>query len=200
MKPAFSAILPAAGLSTRMGRQKALLPYGSGYNFAQHLSSGFSGFGCNPVVMVVNEDFDPAAIAPGELIFVVNRHLELGRSHSIHLGLKHVPDRVSCFIHNIDNPFPGLSLLAMLCEAVKDYGYAVPVYQGRGGHPILLGKNVTEDLRSRHDLGDFRQALEAFERIEVPCSDARILMNINTPEEYQRFLSSSGGTPDFTGT
>ena len=130
---------------------------------------------------------------------MVNRQVELGRSHSIHLGLQHVPEGVSCFIHNIDNPFPGLSLLALLCEAVKDHGYAVPVHLGRGGHPILLGKNVTEKLRSRHDPGDFRQALEAFERIAVPCSDARILMNINTTEEYQRFLSSTGDTPDFTG-
>ncbi len=187
-KLSFAAVIPAAGNSGRMGSQKVSMPYGNGSGFAEHLTNCFSVYGCHPVVLIVNENFDLATLQAENLIIVVNRHVEKGRSHSIHLGLQHVPEGSACFIHNIDNPFPESAVLNGLLTAVPSDGYAVPVYLGRGGHPVLLGCGMADLLRSQRDLADFRQALQGFTKVEVPCADEHILWNINTPEEYQRFI------------
>ena len=117
----------------------------------------------------------------------MNRNLENGRSWSIHLGLQQVLPGAACFIQNIDNPFLGKLLLEKLLSAVPADGYSVPVYKGRGGHPMLLGSGVADTLRRWSGLTDFREELRRFNRIEVPYPDERILWNINTPEDYKEF-------------
>ena len=194
-KLSFAAVIPAAGNSGRMGSQKVLLPYGNGSGFAEHLTSCFSVYGCDPVVLVVNEHFEAVIPHAENLIIVGNRHVEKGRSHSIHLGLQHVPEGSACFIHNIDNPFPESAVLSELLKAVPSDGYVVPVYLGRGGHPVLLGCGLADQLRSQRDLTDFRQALQEFTKVEVPCADEHILWNINTPDEYLRFIRHTQPKP-----
>jgi CTP:molybdopterin cytidylyltransferase MocA len=189
MNGSFSAIIPAAGTSGRMGHDKALLPIGNGMTFSEHLVNCFLEYGCKPVVLVVNEQFDTTPFQEENQLIVVNRHLGKGRTWSVHLGLKQLPEGCSCFIQNVDNPFLEPGLLDKLLASVNHDGYAVPVCQGHGGHPILLGHTMVDLLRRRlRDSGDFRQALQRFARVEVPYPDERILSNINTPVDYGEFL------------
>lgn len=191
MDSPFSVVIPAAGLSGRMGRDKALLPYGDGLSFAEFIISCFVVYGCNPVVLVINKTFDPAQLKNCDFLPVINHKLNLGRSYSIHLGLQFIPKGTSCFIHNIDNPFLEKQLLDNLLEAADDNRFAVPVFEGKRGHPLLLGKRVTEYLRDQPYLMDFREELKGFSRVEVPYPDKKILLNINTPEDYAQFTEES---------
>jgi molybdenum cofactor cytidylyltransferase len=187
-----SVVIPAAGLSGRMGKDKALLPFGNGLCFAENLIKSFNLYGCKPVVLVVNETFNSAQLKSCDCIPVINHNLNLGRSYSIHLGLQLIPKGTSCFIHNIDNPFIEKKLLDNLLKAIDDDGYTVPVFEGKRGHPILLGKSAAEHLRKQPFSMDFREELKKFPRIEVSWPDKRILWNINTPEDYIRFTEESG--------
>jgi CTP:molybdopterin cytidylyltransferase MocA len=186
-----SALIPAAGVSDRMGKDKALLPYGNGLCFAENLINCFSNYGCNPVVLVVNETFDTAQLRNCDFMQVINHNLDLGRSYSIHLGLQLIPKGTSCFIHNIDNPFIEKKLLYNLMEAIEPDNYTVPVFEGKRGHPVLLGKSAAEHLRGQPFSMDFRDKLKKFPGIEVSWPDKRILWNINTPEDYIRFTEES---------
>ena len=188
MELSLSAVILAAGNSERMGRSKALLPIGNGINFTRHLLNCFGVFGCAPVVLVVNEQFDSSLFQAENIVNVVNRQLEKGRSWSIHLGLKQVPEGFACFIQNIDNPYVEPVLLNKLLASVTPDAYSVPFYQKHGGHPILLGSEVVDFFRKQPDLPDFRQELQRFPRIEVPWPEDQILWNINTPDDYQRFM------------
>jgi molybdenum cofactor cytidylyltransferase len=187
-----SALIPAAGLSGRMGKDKAMLPCGNGLCFAENLINCFSNYGCNPVVLVVNETFNSAQLRSCDFIPVINHNLDLGRSYSIHLGVQVIPKGTSCFIHNIDNPFLEKQLLESLMEAIEPDSYAVPVFKGRRGHPVLLGKSAAEHLRKQPFSMDFREELKKFPGIEVPWPDKRVLWNINTPEDYIRFTEETG--------
>ena len=171
-----------------MQRDKALLLTGDGLTFAGHLLNCFGSYGCKPVVLVVNEQFDVSRFQAENLVTLVNHHLEKGRSWSIQLGLKQVPEGYSCFIQNIDNPFLDPGLLDQLIGAVIPDGYAGPVCQGRGGHPILLGSKVVDFIRQQRELFDFRRVLQQFHRVEVSYPDIRILWNINTPDDYKEFI------------
>lgn len=183
----FSVVILAAGLSGRMGTDKSLLSYGNGLCFAEHIINCYGVYGCNPVVFVINETSDTAQLKNCDFRPVINYQLNWGRSYSIHLGLQSIPKGKSCFIHNIDNPFIERSLLDSLRAAIHSESFAVPVFEGKSGHPVLLGKSVAEHIRKPSYLMDFREELKGFSRIEVPFPDKNILWNINTPEDYARF-------------
>jgi molybdenum cofactor cytidylyltransferase len=188
----YSVIIPAAGQSIRMGIDKALLPFGNGTCFAENIMTCFSQSGCNKIVLVIKQAQDISVLKDLEFITVINDNIKLGRSYSIYLGLQSVPEGNSCFIHNIDNPFLELPLLDCLLEEVRNEGYAVPVWKGKSGHPVILGKGVADHIRRQPCTMDFREQLKGFSRIEVPYHDKRILWNINTPGDYLQFVKEAG--------
>ncbi|MCK9424032.1 MAG: NTP transferase domain-containing protein [Bacteroidales bacterium] len=183
-----SALIPAAGKSDRMGSEKALLPFLNGSTFAGHLINTYLDFGCKPIVLVHNERLDLSQIKSGFFVTVINENQERGRSWSIHLGLQQIPEGLACFLQNIDNPFVQPDLLNEMIEKVTPDGYVLPVFQGRGGHPVLLGHKAASFFRNRERIGDFRESLKNFERQEVRSSSDKILWNINTREDYRNVM------------
>ncbi|MEI6435931.1 MAG: NTP transferase domain-containing protein [Bacteroidota bacterium] len=188
MRKSVSAIITAAGSSGRMGSAKALLRHASGSSFARYLLNCFGLYGCNPVILVVSEELDVPELRSGSHQLAVNHHPELGRSHSIHIGLQYVPEGSACFIHNVDNPFLSPELLDELIRKSHPDSYTVPVYQKHGGHPILPGSGVVDFMRNLDQITDFRELLNGFTRIEIPWRDKQILWNVNTPEDYENYL------------
>lgn len=184
----FSAIILAAGNSGRMGSDKAMLTYNNGQTFANHLVKSYSEFGAQPVVLIVKENHNKPDIDNYPLIRVINKHVEYGRSHSIFLGIQKIPKGCGCFIQNIDNPFIEPCLLEQMIASVESDGFVVPVWNGMGGHPVLLGRNVVHHIRGLNGLPDFREVLKEFKQIALPFPNERILLNINTPSDYANFL------------
>jgi len=190
-KNPISALILAAGNSERMGRDKASLPYGNGLSFAGQLISVYNHSGCSPVTMVVNERFDTTLYDPAMVRFILNNQVERGRSFSIWLGLQNTPAGHSCFIQNIDNPCADAALLREMRNAIRPEIYVVPMFGGRGGHPVLLGSRVADELQKKSDVPNLRDALQEFVRLEVSSSDDRIHLNINTPDAYRNFIDHS---------
>lgn len=188
----FSVIIPAAGNSGRMGSDKAQLEYSEGQTFAGHLVKCYSTFGARPVVIIVNENQKQIDFGNDTVIRVVNKHVEYGRSHSIFLGLQQIPQGCACFIQNIDNPFFETALLEQMSALTENDGFVVPEWNGKGGHPVLLGQNVVRYIKGLKDLNDFREVLIKVKRIVLPYQDERILWNINTPGDYKRFIKMKG--------
>jgi len=188
MNPSFSVIIPAAGASSRMGTMKALLEHSPGKNFAEFITDGYKSIGCNPIVLVVSQTGLSNNTVPKGCEAVVNHHVHLGRSHSIQLGLSRIPAGNACFIHNIDNPFLEGALLEMLKGKLEPDGYVVPVFNGRGGHPVLMGSDVVAHLKGLEQLDDFKKEIAIFSRIDLVYPDQKICWNINTPEDYRMFM------------
>ncbi|MCK9220618.1 MAG: NTP transferase domain-containing protein [Bacteroidales bacterium] len=183
-----SALILAAGNSMRMGRDKASLPYGNGLTFAGQLISTYAQSGCSPITIVMNERSRLTIPSSGEVQLVVNKHVEKGRSWSIWLGLQKTPEGHSCYIQNVDNPYTDSALLLLLYKALSPKRYIVPMCDGKGGHPILLGCEIVDKLRKNSNIPDLRKALLEFERFEVFFPDKRILLNLNTPDDYLNFI------------
>ncbi|MFZ4462984.1 MAG: nucleotidyltransferase family protein [Bacteroidales bacterium] len=187
IKP-ISALILAAGNSKRMGSDKASLPYGNGLTFAGQLIAFYLQSGCSPILMVVNERFDTTLYERAGVCFIVNKQVEKGRSFSIWLGLQNIPETHSCFIQNIDNPCSDTALLKEMFNAIRPDIYIVPVFGGRGGHPVLLGSRIIDELRKKSDIPNLRDALQEFNKIELQSSNDHINLNINTPEAYHKFI------------
>lgn len=193
----FSAIILAAGLSKRMGQPKLTLPYDSEHSFLEALAWKFHEFGCDEVVVVVNATGQKAVETsnmrfPANAKFVLNTHPEWQRFYSLKLAVERLKPVDYAFVHNIDNPFINAEVLRDLLSNTKSADYVLPAFNGgKGGHPFLMSAKIISTINQvtgeDHHLKHF---LKQFPTCRVPVEDEKVLVNINTMEEYGRYFSA----------
>ncbi len=185
------AVILAAGKGSRMGLPKWQLKMPDGEYFYHSIVKKFIEYGCK-TVLIINEE-DNINLAPQlksqNIDYAVNSRFDMGRSYSLQCGLKKLSSVDFCFVHNIDNPYLSADLLKTLTSAVGNFDYALPEYIGKGGHPLLINsKIINRIVNLENNFPDFRELLAEFSGIRVPYNQPEILLNINTPEDYQKFI------------
>ena len=150
--PSFCGVILAAGESSRMGRDKALLPWppraagrGTFLSAAIELLQAPSDM----VIVVAGKNADslrPIVDAAAGYL-VVNRYPERGQFSSLQVGLQEVLNhgRDAAIVALVDRPPAQPRTLASLCNAFRDACESgkwavVPEHGGRHGHPILIGR------------------------------------------------------------
>jgi molybdenum cofactor cytidylyltransferase len=191
-----AALVAAAGRSERMGRCKALLPLGS-TTFVAQLCRVFSRAGCDPVVVTAPEgpsgELVRGALAELSARVVDNAFMEQGLSGSVRTALAEAPEVDALLLCPVDMPFVTPALVRKLVaalEAETEAAAAVPVVDGARGHPVLLGRALFADLAKADELGGPRGVLaaKAASVREVAWGDPRVLVNVNTPEVFERVM------------
>lgn len=187
-----NAIILAAGNSSRMGIPKWKLITSSGDSFALHLFRQFQALDIPTVMVVRKEDMEEirAEEALNELQWVVNDKPEWGRLYSLQCGLKALPNTADCFVQNIDNPYLTPDLLQMLITGRDGADYALPCFEDRGGHPLLLGSElVRKILEINQEYPQLRQLLQSYNGNRLEAGTSEILTNINTVADYNLYIS-----------
>lgn len=194
--PGVAGVVLAGGRSTRMGSDKALLPYQGG-RFIEGIQRRMQEL-FEEVIVVTAEhgryDFLPCRR-------VTDIHPGMGALGGIHAALRHsAAERI--FVVACDMPHLSPDLIRHLCSLAEDADVVVP--EGEGGlEPLhaVYRKSVLpvveETLRdgqcrvvSFYDRVRVRRvSREAVERIDPGFPAFR---NINTPEEYYRFRDGGG--------
>jgi len=186
------AVVAAAGLSRRMGREKILLPLGPTTVLERVLSS-LASVGIAEIVVVVRPN---AAMARGVSERAGARCVENPRPQedllsSIRLGIDALdPALEAVFVWPADHPLVRTQTLErLLREASRDHA-VLPTWRGRRGHPALVGGALRQEIATRELPGGlralWRERAEAV--VEVPVEDEGILIDLDTPEDYQRAL------------
>lgn len=203
------AVVPAAGLSRRMGREKALLPFGRSTILGTVLSK-LASAGVERVVVVVRPDLtqvaEVARAAGAEV--VVNRRPEGEMLESIRLGAAALPaDLDSFFVWPADHPAVLASTLERLAARAARGRAVLPVYRGKRGHPALVGADLRSGIAGISEHGGLRRLwrdrADAVE--EVPVEDPGVLENLDDPDAYERARLReaserlSGGSPGESG-
>jgi len=153
-----SCIILAAGLSNRMGKKKPLLQFNDELTFLEKIVSVYKSWGIEKPVVVVNRDvlFKVNQLKSQWLEdckFVLNQYPDYGRFYSIKVGLEKVKYNSPVFIQNVDNPFVNQCILQLLFDQLAKDDFAVPVYKGKGGHPVLLSEKVITDIIAEKEHG-----------------------------------------------
>ena len=195
IKKEFSAIILAAGKSSRMGVPKLSLKYDHNKIFIEHIIDEYRRFGCNEIAIVVNETgynflIEKKIQFSDNVKIVINKHPDWHRFYSLKIGVKSLVEAKSVFVHNVDNPFVNHNVLNKLLEKINTADYISPEFNGKGGHPILLSEKIINIVRSTQvDQLHFKEFLNQYPKMKVQVDDEKVLVNINTFDEYRKYFS-----------
>ena len=196
--PHVSAILTAAGESTRMGRPKALLPW-RGVALVEYQAASLLEGGASEIVVVLGHEHNlvaPQVVGEG-VRYVVNPLYRRGKTTSIKTGLRELGSEVTdVMLLAVDQPRPP-EIVARVVDSHVRTGALItsPRYGGRGGHPLIFSAALREELAAITEEGEGVRAVfraHADDVNEVHIDDAVIRLDLNTPEDYRQAKARYG--------
>jgi molybdenum cofactor cytidylyltransferase len=188
-----SAVVLAAGSSTRMGSVKPLVRVG-GQAMLQRVLTTLGASRVDETIVVLGYAaqlirdtirFDDASIA-------INDSYRQGMASSIQIGLASVrADAKAALIVLADQPFLKAATIDLLIAEYhsKKPEIIVPLYKGFRGNPVLLDRSVFSELAAlRGDIG-CRAIFGNHTRgiLKVPVEDAGILVDLDTVADVEQF-------------
>jgi molybdenum cofactor cytidylyltransferase len=200
--PSFAGLILAAGESSRMGRDKALLSWppqipGQTESNETFLSCAIRSFLLSTDFVVVVAGKNQAKLAPvayaNGATLAVNPDSSRGQFSSLQVGLHEVLNhgRDSALVTLVDRPPVRVAtieaLLAAFASAPTRVWAVVPEFSGRHGHPYIAGRELIEAfLRATPTTSAREIEREQCDHIQyVAVDDPFVAMNVNTPEEYE---------------
>lgn len=184
------AIVLAAGYSSRANAFKMTLPLGPMSVLEQTISK-FEDI-CSRVIVVAGFQ---AEIIQEEIAkikrkndysfqikLVKNKNFEQGMFTSIQKGVSEVNAK-TFFITPGDCPLTKRETVQLIAKQTG--AVVIPSFDYKGGHPIKLSKQVKQKILETEAESNLRVVLGVFEKTYVNVDDPGILMDVDTPADYQ---------------
>jgi molybdenum cofactor cytidylyltransferase len=199
LAPSFAGVILSAGASTRMGRDKALLPWRGGTFLSSAIRALQPVTDLVIVVAATNAvDLTPVVYANAGFL-VVNPNPERGQFSSLQVGLQEVLNRGrdAAIVTLVDRPAPEVATIKLLKNeflAAGDGIWAVvPEHAGKHGHPIVIGRemmNAFLNAAPTSSARDIEHSLQQHIRY-LPVNDPLVATNVDTPEDLQQLQAGS---------
>ena len=180
----YSAILLSGGYSSRMGRDKAELPFG-GERLIDWQVQRLRMLGIDDILIAGY----PGAVEGGRTVPDIVPHR--GPLSGLHAGLA-AAKNPACLVLSVDAPLVPFSALCALMEAHRE-GITVLEHGGQlepllGVYDSALAPLCLELLAGERS--SVRQLFRQTAFAALPCeAEAPLLSNCNTPEEYERLAA-----------
>ena len=183
-------VVLAAGESRRMGRLKALLPFGPRTVIEHVLQPLLQADLAAVTVVLGHRAADIAAVLqelPVQLLH--NPQYQYGMTTSVQAALRDItPIPDAYLLALVDQPHLHLEIIQQLLAAFAHTrkGLVIPTYEGKRGHPIILSAAYRQEVLA---LG-LDQGLNVVTRahpddtLEVPVPSDDILRDMDYPEDY----------------
>jgi molybdenum cofactor cytidylyltransferase len=187
------AIVLAAGYSSRANAFKMTLPMGQMSVLEQTISK-FEGL-CSRVIVVAGFQAEIIREEIAKIInentysfqieFVYNENFNQGMFHSIQKGCKEV-NAPTFFITPGDCPLVKKETVQLLAKHKGNV--VIPSFDYKGGHPIKLSSEVKQKILETNPESNLRVVLDGYEKQYMNVDDAGVLMDVDTPEDYQKAI------------
>ncbi len=189
-----AGLVLAAGESSRMGTDKALLEY-RGRTFLETIVQALRDAGVERIVVVLGHHADEIqrAVRLGEVESVINPDYRQGQTSSLQAGLEVLTNSKAVLLCLVDHPAVSAGTIRRLILAFRESPapVIVPTHHGKRGHPVLIARALFREL-SDLTLGEganavIRKYQQDAKFVEV--DDPAVLWDIDDPETYERLLS-----------
>ena len=176
-------VILAAGLSTRMGRWKMVLPYGDSTVIETAAAHALSAV--RRVILVTGfraDEIEAVFAGNPEVITCRNDEYRRGMFSSVRTGAAAVTsERFFLFPGDMPGIAPGTYTQLLRAEGAP---VVLPEYGGKSGHPVLLAGSVGKAILNEPSDSNLKRVLERFPSVRVPVKDENILNDIDTPKDY----------------
>jgi CTP:molybdopterin cytidylyltransferase MocA len=193
-------LLLAAGEGRRMGQPKALLCDDRGVPFIDRTIGHLFAGGCGTVTVVLGAAADDARrilethgwAEDEDVSIVVADDWAEGMGASLRRGLAALaalPDSDAALVMLVDLPDVREDVVRRFVALSSPTALARATYDGRPGHPVLLGREHWSAVRetATGDQGA-RAYLESQGAVEVPCDDLATGRDLDRPEDLGNTL------------
>ena len=193
------AVILAAGMSTRMGRAKALLRVSETDTFVSRIVRTFLDAGVDDVVVVLGHDADAIATSLLQsglpVRVVINEAYRTGQSSSVLRGLNAIdrPGIKAMLLTLVDVPLVSAATIRAVVERYKQTHATIvrPVRGNDHGHPVLIDRSLFPALRSVDPSLGIKPIVRSHVSPagDVVVDDAGAFLDIDTPDAYQRVIN-----------
>ena len=189
-------VILAAGQSSRMGRDKALLEY-RGSTFLNHLISLFSPR-VDPLIVVLGhhaETIRPTIQQRPTAKVVINQDYKKGMLTSLQAGIRTLPSDIGAAMFTlVDHPAVEGATVERLIERFQAGGrpLAIPCYRRRRGHPVIAARPILEEILRLPDDSSAKTVIRGHRRETafVEVDDPGVVLDIDRPSDYGAMASS----------
>ena len=192
-----TAVILAAGASTRMGFPKALLKAPDGRSFAARIVRSLFTAGLERIVVVTGADHD-AIVASIERdgpavrpVFAQNPHPARGQLSSLWIGMDAAIDERTdaLLVTLVDVPMVEVSTIEAVIHAWRHTKAPIvrPAIGERHGHPVVFDRVLFPELRGAPLEAGAKAVVRAYERqlVNVQVDDEGCLVDVDTREDYE---------------
>ena len=185
-----SALVLAAGRSTRMGPVNKLLASLGGRVMVRAVVEQLEGSCVRPIVVVTGHESERVgeALAGAGVRLVHNPAYREGLSGSIRVGLASLPESAEATIICLgDMPLIAsrhVEKLVAAFDPAEGREICVPVFEGKRGNPVLFARRFFEematvrgDVGARHLIGEYEEYV-----CEVAMDDRAVLVDVDSPQ------------------
>ncbi len=215
-----TGVILAAGMSTRMGRFKPMLPLGD-TTFIKRIIQMMRLAGIEDILVVAGAHKDEleAHLAGENVRILFNANFASTQMiESIRLAIRDVARTADAIVLTpADVALPDACVYRAVIRMQKEGDCIRPSFRGQGGHPILINKQIFSSILAYSGDDGLKGALkEAGANIAWACvGDPGVVMDADTPDDYQQAIDllekrkeyiavcgglnvDIGGTPDHT--
>jgi CTP:molybdopterin cytidylyltransferase MocA len=195
-----AAILLAAGRSRRMGAFKPLLPFG-GRTVIESCLENLRAAGVENVVVVLGHRADEVRerLAGWPVEFAFNREPDSEMGVSLARGVERLPAGArAVLVALVDQPaVPPPAIRAVVAAWERGARLAVPMHEGRGGHPALVSLDFRDKLLNLDAARGLRGLFDAHraEVCPVPVESPNIWRDLDTWDDYRALHEEVFGAP-----
>ena len=153
-----SAILTAAGQSTRMNGENKLTKEIKGMPLIKHSVKNILDSSIDELIIILGHEkeiIEKLIVSNKKIKIVFNKDFKNGLSSSIKTGLRHLSRNTNAFfICLADMPLVNKNIYNELIKSMENNEIVVPTYKGQYGNPVLFSKSMKNSImKIQGDIG-----------------------------------------------
>ncbi len=189
------AVVLAAGMSTRMGSPKQLLPFGD-KTVLQRVLDALLEADLDGIVVVLGHGAEEVreSVEGRRVDFCMNRDYRKGMFSSILCGISAVSDSADAALIVLgDQPRINARVVRRVVGAYREEekGLVVPTFGGKRGHPALVDlRKYRAEIAGLSGEAGLKPVMRGHpeDTLELAVEEGWILQDMDTPEDYQAEL------------
>jgi molybdenum cofactor cytidylyltransferase len=187
----------AAGESTRMGRDKALLDF-QGSTFLNRLISLLLPR-VDPLIVVLGYHAEPIrktiSADPSQVQVVINEQYKQGMLSSFQAGIRALPaDALAALFTLVDHPAVRASTLDGLIERFEREQplLVIPRHQEQRGHPVVASRAILDEVLALPPGASAKNVIRAHrpKTVFVDVDDPGVVTDVDSPAAYEELQRS----------